>query len=542
MITIDVEAQPKRANSAPLERLIWGRFPEGSWGLGEMMNVAERQGVPLTMFLDYAEEHLYGEQLLDVGREIHRRGHDLQLHLHQQFLAAEFYASHYLEPVRNLTDVSVDAARALVDFMCDAHERAVGEKPVAFRGGGYRYNGALLSELMAHGVKLDSSCNPARDSQPMRLGARAQFKWEKGPFEVPISMVERFRGSSAFAEHNFNSMVFLKHPPAESVQRHLEFLDQFYDDFGDDAIAVLVMHSWSLLQLDEKGVYSRPIPDGLERLELLFERLAREVEPIASSRMVELIDSGEVPAGETIPFSPGADVSRSAQKRLVASLGARCSVCGTPRKEFSDADMAGRRCRCGSLERQRVFAELCRSQGFDLSGAELLAVAPSKSELAMFELYCVANVTSVDIRPEVNADLQVDICDMQQVADDSFDVVFSSFVLSHTYDPDRALAEFARVLRPGGKLYLSDPVRTTGPTREFVEPDKISAWYGPEALEKHRVGRFRHFSKEDLTGMIGRYLDVQEFAAADPPTGTCVVWYQGTARSPQAPAAALREH
>ena len=39
-------------------------------------------------------------------------------------------------------------------------------------------------------------------------------------------------------------------------------------------------------------------------------------------------------------------------------------------------------------------------------------------------------------------------------ADDSFDVVWCAGVLMHTGDPERALAELARVLRPGGPIFL----------------------------------------------------------------------------------------
>jgi demethylmenaquinone methyltransferase/2-methoxy-6-polyprenyl-1,4-benzoquinol methylase len=39
-------------------------------------------------------------------------------------------------------------------------------------------------------------------------------------------------------------------------------------------------------------------------------------------------------------------------------------------------------------------------------------------------------------------------------ADESFDVVASAHVLEHLPDPAPAIAEMARVLRPGGKLLL----------------------------------------------------------------------------------------
>jgi ubiquinone/menaquinone biosynthesis C-methylase UbiE len=40
--------------------------------------------------------------------------------------------------------------------------------------------------------------------------------------------------------------------------------------------------------------------------------------------------------------------------------------------------------------------------------------------------------------------------------DDSFDLVVSSFSVHHWEDPEAAVPELARVLRPGGKLYIYD--------------------------------------------------------------------------------------
>lgn len=41
--------------------------------------------------------------------------------------------------------------------------------------------------------------------------------------------------------------------------------------------------------------------------------------------------------------------------------------------------------------------------------------------------------------------------------DDSFDIVMSTEVLEHVFEPDRFLAEAARVLKPGGRLFLTVP-------------------------------------------------------------------------------------
>ncbi len=54
--------------------------------------------------------------------------------------------------------------------------------------------------------------------------------------------------------------------------------------------------------------------------------------------------------------------------------------------------------------------------------------------------------------------------------DDSFDVVITEDVLEHVRYPERAFAEIARVLRPGGAHIFTVPLRLDRPTLERVEP------------------------------------------------------------------------
>lgn len=539
MITVDVEAQPRRASKAPLERLIWGRLPEGQAGISEMMDIAERHGAALTMFLDYAEEHLYGEELLDVGREIHRRGHDLELHLHPQFLSADRFPSLNPKTVWNLANVDTDAAGVLTKFACDAHQRAIGIPPVAFRGGGYRYGAPLLREFAARGVMVDSSYNPAKRDRPMpgNSHVRAQFKWVDGPFEIPISTVENFEGRSASIDYNFNTGIFLNGNPDQNADKHLQFLEHFYADHGEDAIAVLVMHSWSLLQLDDDGVFSSLHPDGADKLDRLIACLGNATEIVTARQAHELLSVGKVDEGPAIQLSqvqvhsfPRRPASNNSAPAGGASSKSSCSVCGVDRKDFQDADDAGRRCRCGSLERQRVFADLHRMGEFDLAGVKLLAVAPSVSELRLFEEFGVKEVTSVDVRPETKPDLVADVCDMPEVQSNSFDAVLASYVLCFVYDVDKCLAEFARVLVPGGRLFASDQVNKIQPTREISDRSEISAWYGEEALEQYRVGRFRKLGELDLRRQFERHFDLRVRTSIDGPTGTPVVWHVGTVK------------
>ncbi|RFB01532.1 glycosyltransferase [Parvularcula marina] len=51
----------------------------------------------------------------------------------------------------------------------------------------------------------------------------------------------------------------------------------------------------------------------------------------------------------------------------------------------------------------------------------------------------------------------IDICDMSIFEDESFDVIWCAHVVEHVLDTGRALAEIRRILKPGGKFFISVP-------------------------------------------------------------------------------------
>lgn len=67
------------------------------------------------------------------------------------------------------------------------------------------------------------------------------------------------------------------------------------------------------------------------------------------------------------------------------------------------------------------------------------------------------NRTTLDIeqRPGVQLDIVGDAHDLSMIPDASYDVVLCTEVLEHLHAPARAIAEFHRVLRPGGVLLLT---------------------------------------------------------------------------------------
>ncbi|MDR1661116.1 MAG: hypothetical protein LBR95_01610, partial [Azoarcus sp.] len=240
LITVDVEAQPVRARECHVDRLIFGRFADGAdFGIGRMFDIAERHGVQLTCFLDYAETFLWGDGFLDVGRYIRSRNHDLQVHLHPDFIPKSVFEKSGIKYVVDMFKADQSLARLLIDLAVDAHMRVSGNSPVAFRGGGYRYNDEVLGELARKGFRFDSSYNSSRKNQPFNIGAQRQFLWTSGVVELPVSCVWNFKNTNRLFDYNFNADVLIKGSVDECVEKHDQFLRQFFDLHGDDAIAVL---------------------------------------------------------------------------------------------------------------------------------------------------------------------------------------------------------------------------------------------------------------------------------------------------------------
>lgn len=56
-----------------------------------------------------------------------------------------------------------------------------------------------------------------------------------------------------------------------------------------------------------------------------------------------------------------------------------------------------------------------------------------------------------------------------QFPDDAFDVVVAQYVVTAVPNPEKALDEFARVVRPGGEIVITTRVGADGGVRQFVE-------------------------------------------------------------------------
>lgn len=125
----------------------------------------------------------------------------------------------------------------------------------------------------------------------------------------------------------------------------------------------------------------------------------------------------------------------------------------------------------------------------------------NKPYVAMFP-----NVFTVDVkeRPGSTLDFIADAHDLSVIESASFDVVLCTEVLEHLHSPHLAIAEFKRVLKPGGLLLL---------TTRFVYP-----------LHETPIDYFR-YTKYGLTHLL-REFDVVELKEETNTIETLAVLYQ----------------
>ncbi|WP_291448979.1 methyltransferase domain-containing protein [Desulfovibrio sp.] len=522
LITVDIEAQPVRASGNHIERLCYGRFGDGQeFGIGKMFDIAEQTNTRLTCFLDYAEAYLYGDEFLNVGRYIKSRGHDLQLHLHPEFLTNTAFVGTGVTREDNMFLVNRSQAEFLIEFCVDTHEKLTGESPIAFRGGGYRYNGEILNALAKRGIRFNSSYNPARSNQPFNIGPTKQFDYTCGITELPISCVANYMNSKRLYEYNFNSDILKKGSTIDCIHSHEQYLNEYFLQYGDEAIAILVMHCWSFLNFNyATGTYDSADYEAADKFVKLLEMLNKKYTLVTAS------DLSSIPAIHIdhiveYKFNKFAIEQNKLHDAIV------CDVCGAENDFLEDYNGPKRKCKlCGSLERQRTFAKLLKlgKELPNLCGKKILHISPSVGEKKVLSQFADVQIVTLDIREEITPDIVADICNMPQLIDGSFDIIIASHVLVHVYNLCSALSELARVLKDDGIFISYEPSAPDALTEEIHDEEKITDHYGQGLYKKYKIGRFRNFGELDLDVKFRLFFERSKYIVQDDATGMSIVW------------------
>lgn len=165
--------------------------------------------------------------------------------------------------------------------------------------------------------------------------------------------------------------------------------------------------------------------------------------------------------------------ARSAFLRVAAitSTGSAvcCPCCGREASHFVRFHGEHDQCPgCGSLMRHRALLLLLRER-FRLPerGGRVLHVGPARAVARWLERQERVEYVSVDLDSPV-ARVRADATAMP-FADESFDFAICVHVLEHIPDDRKALSEFFRVLRPGGRAVFQVPPSELETTREDYE-------------------------------------------------------------------------
>ncbi|WPQ65956.1 class I SAM-dependent methyltransferase [Chitinophaga sancti] len=167
--------------------------------------------------------------------------------------------------------------------------------------------------------------------------------------------------------------------------------------------------------------------------------------------------------------------------------------------------------RCRSNERDRaLWLYLHRHPGFIAPGKKLLHVGPETIFYNYFTKIKGLQYTPADkfarmFESTYPADtIYLDITNMPEIPDNTYDVILCSHVLEYIHDDERAMRELRRVLKPNGTALIQVPVRhgmkstyqddsITSPAQRaiaFGDPGHIR-FYGEDYADKLALQGFK---------------------------------------------------
>lgn len=261
IITVDTETYAVGGALPPFEANLYADLPQGSFGVGRIMDICDRHGVKATFFVDIYMHYAYGRKRVgELCRRIQDRGHDVQLHAHTSWL-----------PGSDSDNLRTFPLARQVEIVCEGKEfvgNCTGRAPVAFRAGAYAANLDTISALRKNGIPVDSSYfgfhrNCQLSEQLGNRYANKLFMIDE-TVEVPVTVYwlfnNRFRRKLSKIDINASSLGEMQDAIPQLMARNLKCI-------------VLFLHSFSFVRWkrDSSGVV--PNPRAVNRFERLMESL-----------------------------------------------------------------------------------------------------------------------------------------------------------------------------------------------------------------------------------------------------------------------------
>lgn len=195
-ITVDTETSIGGAFSDPkkhpvgAQKRIFCHKGERAYGISLMMDIADQYNIKINFFLEVFNKYYFGEnETRHVCEYIMNRGHDVQLHLHPNYLNfsnGELVKREHTDlmghyPLEKQTEMIKEARNTLISYGVS--------NPVAFRAGCFGANLDTLTALNRNGFLVDSSYNAAYIGESClmpELGIN-DIKLINGIWEMPVT-------------------------------------------------------------------------------------------------------------------------------------------------------------------------------------------------------------------------------------------------------------------------------------------------------------------------------------------------------------------
>ena len=275
LITIDAELSSSREIAGmPVEQNLaqqyFGRVDTGGFGVTWLMDQMARRDIKGVFFVDPMAGMVHGQSLVDrMIAPILANNHDVQIHIHTEWLNRAKDSPVSGRTGRNIGDFSLDDQVSLIGWARDALVRAGAPSPTAFRAGNFGANDDTLRALARLGLQWDSSYNADYAKGECRIGI-AQDCIEPiaigNVWEIPIAGLwdtpGHFRPAQVCAISSAEMRAALHH--AAATQAHS---------------FVAVTHSFEMLSRDRR----RLNPIVMNRFKAMCDTVARHPDLIPAT-------------------------------------------------------------------------------------------------------------------------------------------------------------------------------------------------------------------------------------------------------------------